>query len=127
MPKIAGSGSINQRHGSADPDPDPDPHQNIMDPQHWFKEWGTVFWLKVGFKGWARRREPSERIGHRKEDPIYFFPEMKLRGLSPNFHIHVSVSVFSFPTIGPPMLPCIVVRKGKDNGWYKTVIRMVKR
>ncbi len=35
MTKIAGSGSINQRHGSADPDPDPDPHQNVMDPQDW--------------------------------------------------------------------------------------------
>jgi hypothetical protein len=32
MMKIEGSGSISQRHGSADPDP----HQNIMDPQHWF-------------------------------------------------------------------------------------------
>ncbi len=30
MTKIAGSGSISQRHGSADPDP----HQNVMDPQH---------------------------------------------------------------------------------------------
>jgi hypothetical protein len=30
-----GSGSISQRHGSADPDPDPDPPQNVMDPQHW--------------------------------------------------------------------------------------------
>jgi hypothetical protein len=30
--KIEGSGSISQRHGSADPDPDP--HQNVMDPQH---------------------------------------------------------------------------------------------
>jgi hypothetical protein len=29
--KIAGSGSISQRHGSADPDP----HQNVMDPEHW--------------------------------------------------------------------------------------------
>ncbi len=44
MTKIAGSGSasgsgsITQRHGSADPDPDPDPHQNVMDPQHCFKE-----------------------------------------------------------------------------------------
>jgi hypothetical protein len=28
----SGSGSINQRHGSADPDPDPP--QNVMDPQH---------------------------------------------------------------------------------------------
>jgi hypothetical protein len=38
MRKIAGSGSasgsIGQRHGSADPDPDPDPHQNAMDSQH---------------------------------------------------------------------------------------------
>jgi hypothetical protein len=37
MTKIAGSGSesgsISQRHGSADPDPDP--HQNVMDPEHW--------------------------------------------------------------------------------------------
>jgi hypothetical protein len=32
MTKIAGSGFISQRHGSADPDPDPDPHQNAMDP-----------------------------------------------------------------------------------------------
>jgi hypothetical protein len=33
MSKIAGSesGSISQRHGSADPDP----HKNVMDPQHW--------------------------------------------------------------------------------------------
>jgi hypothetical protein len=34
MTKIAGSGSISQRHGSPDPDPDPDPQQNVMDPQH---------------------------------------------------------------------------------------------
>jgi hypothetical protein len=31
---------------------------------------------------------------HCKEDPIYVFPEMKLRGRVPNFHIHVSVSDF---------------------------------
>ncbi len=30
--KIEESGSISQRHRSADPDPDP--HQNVMDPQH---------------------------------------------------------------------------------------------
>jgi hypothetical protein len=29
---MIGSGSISQRHGSADPDPDPP--QNVMDPQH---------------------------------------------------------------------------------------------
>ncbi len=28
------SGSISQKHGSADPDPDP--HQNVMDPEHCF-------------------------------------------------------------------------------------------
>jgi hypothetical protein len=42
MTKIAGSasasgtGSIGQRHGSADPDTDPGPHQNVMDPEHLF-------------------------------------------------------------------------------------------
>jgi hypothetical protein len=38
MTKIEGSGSesgsISQRHGSADPEPDSDPPQNVMDPQH---------------------------------------------------------------------------------------------
>jgi hypothetical protein len=42
MTKIAGygsaSGSISQRHGSADPDPDPP--QNVMDLQHWLR--GTM-------------------------------------------------------------------------------------
>jgi hypothetical protein len=39
MTKIAGSGSksgsgsISQRHGSANPDP----HQNVMDPEHWLR------------------------------------------------------------------------------------------
>jgi hypothetical protein len=28
------SGSISQRHGSADSDADPDPQQNVMDPEH---------------------------------------------------------------------------------------------
>jgi hypothetical protein len=32
--KRAGSGSICQRHGSADPDQNPNPHQNVMDPEH---------------------------------------------------------------------------------------------
>jgi hypothetical protein len=36
MTKIARSGSISQRQGSADLNPNPDPHQNVMDPQHWF-------------------------------------------------------------------------------------------
>jgi hypothetical protein len=38
---------------------------------------------------------------HCKEDPNYEFPEIKLRGLSPNFYIHISVSDLYIPTIGP--------------------------
>jgi hypothetical protein len=41
---------------------------------------------------------------HCKENPIYEFPEKKLRGLSPsNFHIHVYVSDLYILTIGPPI------------------------
>jgi hypothetical protein len=36
--KIEGSGSISRRHGSADPDP----HQNVMDPQHWNKQYVVI-------------------------------------------------------------------------------------
>jgi hypothetical protein len=34
------------------------------------------------------------------ENPIYVFPKKELRGLSPNFHIHVSVCViYIFPEL----------------------------
>jgi hypothetical protein len=38
-----------------------------------------------------------------EKNPSYVFPENKLRGLSPNFHIHVSVTVSDLyiPRIGP--------------------------
>ncbi len=38
---------------------------------------------------------------HYKENAIYVFPEKELRGLSPNFHIHVSVADLYIPRIGP--------------------------
>jgi len=40
---------------------------------------------------------------HCNENPIYMFPEKELRGLSPNFDIHVSVSDLytCIPRIGP--------------------------
>jgi hypothetical protein len=38
---------------------------------------------------------------HCNENPIYVFPEKKLRGLRPHFHIHVSVSDLNIPRIGP--------------------------
>jgi hypothetical protein len=63
MMKIEGSGSIRQRHGSADPDPDP--HQNVMDPQHcWVL--GTLHISRVCIQtyrrlisGWMRERRLS--------------------------------------------------------------------
>jgi hypothetical protein len=43
----------------------------------------------------------SRYIVHCNENPIYLFTEKELRGLSPNFYIHVSVSDFYIPRIGP--------------------------
>ncbi len=40
---------------------------------------------------------------HCKEDPIYVFPEVKLRDLVPNLHMHVSVSDLYIFTICPPI------------------------
>jgi hypothetical protein len=38
------------------------------------------------------------------EIPKQIFPEKKYRGLSPNFHIHASMSDLYIPTIGLPIL-----------------------
>jgi hypothetical protein len=38
---------------------------------------------------------------HCNEKPNYVFPEKVLSDLSPNFHIHVSVSDLHMPRIGP--------------------------
>jgi hypothetical protein len=44
----------------------------------------------------------EEKTGlHCNESPIYVFPEKELRGLSPNFHIHVSVNDLYIPRDGP--------------------------
>jgi hypothetical protein len=48
--KIAGSGSISQKHGSENPDPDPDPPQNVMDPEHWLQGW-EGYWKTVNGVG----------------------------------------------------------------------------
>ncbi len=55
--------------------------------------------------------EASEEKGKRMQDhevhctknPIYIFPETKLRGLVPNSYINVSVSVLYIPRIGLPI------------------------
>ncbi len=38
---------------------------------------------------------------HCNENPIYLFPEKELRGLSPNFHIRMSVRDLYIPRMGP--------------------------
>ncbi len=52
------SGSISQKHWSADPHPDPDPHQNVMDPQHW----------------WGGSKKTSLRAGSEEEPAQRWFP-----------------------------------------------------
>jgi hypothetical protein len=40
---------------------------------------------------------------HCTENPIYVFPEMKMRGHVPNSYTHVSVSDLYIPLIGLPL------------------------
>ncbi len=46
----------------------------------------VLYWVSAG---WSFISSGSS---HCNEKPIYVFPEKELRGLSPNFHIHVSVN-----------------------------------
>ncbi len=53
LKKGIGSGSINQRYGSADPDP----HQNVTDPQHCFgpcRTWRRLTWGRCSRCRWGR-------------------------------------------------------------------------
>jgi hypothetical protein len=43
----------------------------------------------------------SKVVVHCNENPFYVFIFWELRGLSPNFHIHVSVSDLYIPKVGP--------------------------
>ncbi len=63
---------------------------------------------------WIIQKPPvtsKERRAHCNENPIYVFPEKELRGLSPNFHIHVSVNDLYIPRIGPHIF--LQQRKGR--------------
>jgi hypothetical protein len=51
--------------------------------------------LARGFEGGAALQR------HNTEKSKQIFPEKELRGLSPNFYIHVSMSDFYFPRVGP--------------------------
>jgi hypothetical protein len=53
---------------------------------------------------WKSRLFGHCKQRHNAEYSKQIFLEKELRGLSPNFHIHVSVSGFYIPTIGQPIL-----------------------
>jgi hypothetical protein len=78
MTKIAGSGSksgsgsIGQRHGSADPDPDPP--QNVMDPQHWWRASSgvnTLYLTRFGTYKIALPPQQKHRRGGGRKDDLY--------------------------------------------------------
>ncbi len=62
---------------------------------------GTSIAFKSSISSMLERLILPIQLPHCNENPIYVFPEKELRGLSPNFHIHVSVSDLNSPTIGP--------------------------
>ncbi len=53
----------------------------------------------------SKGRDTSARRLHCNESPSYVFPEKELRGLSSNFHIHVSVSDLYIPRIDQRIFP----------------------
>jgi len=57
--------------------------------------------LCQGVQGRCSKLQVLTDFTHCNENPIYVFPEKELRGLSPNFHIHVSVSDVYILRIGP--------------------------
>ncbi len=60
-------------------------------------EWGQLGRGGPGGRWYALQRQNAENLKQ-------IFPEKEYRGLSPNFHIHVSVSELYIPTIGLPVL-----------------------
>jgi hypothetical protein len=58
------SGSISQRHGSADPDP----HQNVMDPQHCLLSYiSTMILLFTGMRLYKLPWSDMEHVNKRDE------------------------------------------------------------
>jgi hypothetical protein len=85
----------------------------------------SVWKVQVNFtkikKAWSSLHSPCSLHGfalmHWKEIWIYVFPGKEMRGLSPNFHIHVSVSDLNIPTIGPP----IFLQQNRNWDWGRAV------
>jgi hypothetical protein len=59
-------------------------------------------------------------VVHCNENPIYVLPEKELRGLSPSFHINVSVSDLYIPRIGPH-ISCSRTDRSIVVGIYKSL------
>ncbi len=49
---------------------------------------------------WVKSGDPLDLVAHCNENPTYIFLFWEERGLSPNFHIHVSVSDLYSPRMG---------------------------
>jgi hypothetical protein len=90
---------------------------------------GVQYTVKHTHSYWSICRLPLGRA-HCKENPVYVFLFWELRGLSPNFHIHVSVSnlysifpgsvqIFPCSRIGRPILEIykslMSVETGRQN------------
>jgi hypothetical protein len=56
--------------------------------------WQVKAWSILASRGEVELRKSYPSFVHCTENPIYVFPEMKLRGVVPNSYIHVSVSDF---------------------------------
>jgi hypothetical protein len=76
MRKIAGSGSIRQMHGSAEP------YQKVTDPQHWFQPQIRIRIKCNAGKGFS-----------------YPIPVLRIRDVYPGFRIRI----FSIPDPGYPI------------------------
>ncbi len=70
--------------------------------------------------GWESNCLSASVELHCNDNSVYIFLFWELRGLSPNFHIHVSVSDLYIPRIGPHISSS---RKGRPIVGIYTVIR----
>ncbi len=92
MTKIAGSGSISQRHGSADPDPDTDPPQNVRNTGQNSKVKEQTFHNRsINVPTWSDRKWNqnvwvcSQICPHRKSTyRIYLIQESRFSGPNQN-------------------------------------------
>jgi hypothetical protein len=94
--------------GKDDPPPPPPPREveTRVFPERFHKLSlsGFVFVSANGsWSVWGDVETGVYSVLHCKQDLIDLFPEIKLCGLVPNFHIHVTVSDLYIPTIGPPI------------------------